>query len=84
MSVITAARLEPDPLITEKLCLGASCRLCVEACQVSALKPIEGLDEAGVSLDMPAVVDKAACYFKHDRGADCWGFCIDACPVGRG
>jgi epoxyqueuosine reductase len=83
MSVITAAPLEPDPLLAEKLCLGASCRLCVEACQVSALRPIEGLDESRVFLDMPTVVDKPACYFKHDRGADCWGFCIDVCPVGR-
>lgn len=83
MSVITRAPLDPDPLLTEKLCLGSSCRRCVEACGVSALKPIERLDESRVSLDMPTVVDKPACYFKHDRGADCWGFCMDVCPVGK-
>jgi epoxyqueuosine reductase len=83
MSVITGAPLAADPLPSEKLCLGASCRLCVEACAVHALRPIAGRDDASVWLDMPTAVDKPACYFKHDRGADCWGFCMDVCPVGR-
>ena len=83
MSVITTAALEPDPLLSEKLCLGERCRLCIDACGVDALHIREGANESEVWLDMPSVVDKEACYHKHDRGADCWGFCIDACPVGK-
>ena len=83
MSVITRAGLEPDPLCTEKLCRGDDCQRCIKVCDVSALKPIEGRDRRKINLDMPTVVDKEACYHKHDRGADCWGFCMDVCPVGK-
>ena len=83
MSVITQAELEPDPLITEKICLRKKCSLCVKNCGVQGLTPLEGVDENAVFIDMPSLVNKEACYHKGSYGAICWGTCIDVCPVGK-
>ncbi len=83
MSVITRAELQADPLAQEKICLGSKCSVCVKRCGVQGFHPIEGIDESKVFIDMPSVVDKEACFYKHKKGADCWGRCIDVCPVGK-
>ncbi len=45
--------------------------------------PTSWIDESQVFLDMPSVVDKEECYFKHKNVVDCWSSCIDVCPVGK-
>ena len=37
MSVITTAELDPDPMLSEEVCLGEECNLCVEKCPEHAL-----------------------------------------------
>ncbi len=82
MSVITRAELEPDPLVTEKLCRGLSCARCVRLCGEKCITPLPDLDDRQFFIDMPSVVDKPGCYFKAS-GHHCWGLCIAVCPVGR-
>ena len=43
MSVITTAVLAADPMLTDTVCPGESCNICVEKCPQHALSP-EGLD----------------------------------------
>lgn len=43
MSVITTAELAADPMLSEEVCPGDSCRICVEKCPEHALSS-EGLD----------------------------------------
>jgi epoxyqueuosine reductase len=83
MSVITRATLQGDALITRKICLGPSCSRCVETCGVDCLQPREDVDHTQVALDMPTRVDKQACFYKDGDDPDCWGRCIDVCPVGK-
>jgi epoxyqueuosine reductase len=83
MSVITQAELEPDPLITDKICLRDECRLCADNCGVQGITPLEDVDRESVFMNMPSLVDKKACYLKDSYGAICWGTCIDVCPVGK-
>ena len=89
MSVITSAEITPDPLQQKPICLGEDCLACIKACglpkeNLHAIKPLDGISRKdGVFLDMPAVVDKTACFTKYNGKARCWGKCIAACPVGR-
>ena len=83
MSVITQAELEPDPPITEELCLRDECRLWVDNCGVQGIPPLDDVDRESVFVDMLSVVDRKACYLKDSYGATCWGTCIDVCPVGK-
>jgi epoxyqueuosine reductase len=82
-SVITNMRLEPDPIIREKLCI-RGCKLCTEACALCAyspstniLTPKENLNWNGIWLDPPSITDKHVCYTGR-----CAGGCMRACPVG--
>jgi len=85
MSVITEAEIEQDPLVDKPICLGEKCLACIKACGI----PEQGLHaispnakrEDGIFFDMPAIVDKPACYTKYDGKARCWGKCMSACPV---
>ena len=86
MSVITEAELEQDPLVDKPICLGESCLACIKACGIPekglhAISPVARRAD-GIFLDMPAVVDKSACYSKYDGKARCWGKCMAACPIG--
>jgi epoxyqueuosine reductase len=81
ISVITAAELAPDPLLSEPLCMGEACRACVEACKLQAITPRAADRPFGINLDMPSVVDKDACLRKHAE-LMCQGLCISICPIG--
>jgi epoxyqueuosine reductase len=81
-SVITSMRLEPDPIIREKLCI-RGCTLCMEACascayssSINILTPKENLNWNEIWLDPPSVTDK------HECNSRCVGGCVRACPVG--
>jgi epoxyqueuosine reductase QueG len=75
-SVLTAARIPPDPVREEKICI--RCMRCVEMCPSSALD-----DE-----DYPkGITDKHACASwsaeLHRRYISPCGICIKVCPVGE-
>jgi len=82
-SVITTLQLEPDPIITEKLCI-KGCTLCAKACASCAydsntrvLTPKDNLIWHEIWLDPPSVTDKYRCY-----SGRCAGVCMRVCPVG--
>ena len=82
-SVITTMQLEPDPIITEKLCI-RDCTLCLESCTFcvdnpkrATLAPKEKLNWNEIWLDSPSITDKRACAFGR-----CAGECMRVCPVG--
>jgi len=82
-SVITSMKLEPDPIIAEKLCV-RDCTLCLESCAfcvdnpgTAILAPKENLNWNEIWLDPPSVTDKDAC-----AGGRCAGECMRVCPVG--
>lgn len=81
ISVITAADLEPDPLLSRKLCVGAACAKCVEGCLTGALRAV-GYDANAAALGIGNPVDKELCYRRHGESG-CIGACLRECPVGR-
>jgi epoxyqueuosine reductase len=75
-SVLTAAEIEPDPVLEKPLCI--RCRRCVEAC------PVHALD----GRDYPAgLTDKTSCATRSEALAERFispcGICIKVCPVGE-
>lgn len=81
ISVITAAPLKPDPLLTDKVCLGEKCNLCITECKTGSLPEATDLPE-GIWLTPPTEVDKRTCFTDH--GPDgCIGTCLRVCPVGK-
>jgi epoxyqueuosine reductase QueG len=75
-SILTAAEIEPDPVLSEPLC--TRCRRCADACPATAL-------DGG---DYPAgLTDKAACTARTEelskRFIQPCGICIKVCPVGE-
>jgi epoxyqueuosine reductase len=82
VSVLTAAELEPSPLLKEKVCLGTGCGLCLFNCEeygVLRLLPEAETDE--VWLNPVGVTDKELCV-KTRKRIYCRGQCIGNCPVG--
>ncbi len=82
ISVITTARLTPDPLLADPLCQRDQCQACVKACKLGAIVPNESCIDSAPMLNMPSRVDKQTCLRRHDE-ALCQGLCIAVCPVGR-
>ncbi len=79
-SVITQAPLVPNPLMTEKVCLGESCSICLARCP-GALAILPGVDAGAVWYVPPARTDIDACRRSH-RTEFCLGRCIKHCPIG--
>jgi epoxyqueuosine reductase QueG len=82
ISLVTTARLEPDPLLAQPLCLRGECRACIEACKLQAIQMDEGVPDGVPFLDSPSMIDKEKCLRRHGE-AMCLGLCISACPVGQ-
>ena len=89
MTIVTTADLEPDPLITEPVCLREKCGACLKVCwraednPGATIRPLENLPK-GIYYDMPSVIDKESCYATVEAGEQrCWGRCIAVCPVGK-
>lgn len=75
-SVFTTAKIPPDPVIDEPLCI--ECMQCVKICPVNALP----------GGDYPkALTDKRACATRSEELAKRYtapcGFCIKVCPIGE-
>jgi len=75
-SVLTAAEIEPDPLLEKPLCI--RCRRCVEACPVHAL---DGRDYPAGLTDKKTCATRSESLLKRFI-APC-GICIKVCPVGE-
>ena len=75
-SVLTAADIEPDPLLTEDLCI--RCNRCVSLCPANALE--EGSYPQTLT-DKKACTSNSAELNKHYT-SPC-GICIKVCPVGK-
>lgn len=75
-SVITAAALQPDPLIEEDLC--TRCMACVRMCPVHALG---GEDYPAGLTDKRACAENSAGLSK--RSLSPCGICVKVCPVGE-
>ena len=85
VSIITSAALTGDPLITEPICLGEKCSLCLKKCPAQALGSVHEFTLAG-QVRRVAAFEKDACrnYYKASAwGAQCGRECMTACPVGR-
>jgi epoxyqueuosine reductase len=81
-SVITAAALPATPLLTEPLCRGEECGICVEACPGKALAVTDGAASDVPSLLPLSRTDWGVC--RAARGQTfCQGLCLRVCPVGR-
>lgn len=83
ISVITEAELPPSPLLQQKVCLGESCSLCVQACPGGALKVLPNVDDSVFAINLFSRTDKQVC---RDSGSKnfCRGVCLKSCPVGEG
>ena len=80
-SVITVAELEPSALPAAKVCLGESCRLCVDECPAGAISLLPGAGEDEVWLDPVSRTNWAICQ-QSQRQSDCMGRCLRVCPCG--
>ena len=80
-SVITTAELEPSPLLTEKVCLGEKCSLCLENCP-GAMTLRDGCDQEAVWYDTPVKTETDDCV-RLSLTHYCLGRCMKVCPVAK-
>lgn len=94
VSVITEAKLDPDPLLQKPVCLREKCDLkqgprCIKACP-GAIQLIEGKDQKPLFLNTPSRTDARVCQRAlGDKSAlPLWackeyGACMRVCPLRR-
>jgi len=80
-SVITEAELTASPLLTQKVCLGEDCSICLQNCP-GAISLRLDFDPEAVWYNTPARTDIAAC---EELGCQdyCLGRCIKVCLVSQ-
>ena len=90
VSIITEAELEPDPLITEKICLREKCGgrdgpICLRRCITGALQLLDGLDHDAIFIDTPTKTDRSLCITRIGDATvhHCvyMGTCMRVCPI---
>jgi epoxyqueuosine reductase len=91
VSVITEARLEPDPLVKEKICLREKCGgkdspKCYRRCAGGALQLRDGIDSNAIFIDTPSRFERNKCTppvgGKGGVGCVFLGICMSECPIG--
>ena len=85
VSIISKAPLAADPLVTERLCLGEKCSLCLKNCPAGAFGDVVEHNLVGRKTVL-AAFDKEACrgYYKDSvLGSQCGRECLNSCPVAR-
>lgn len=81
-SVLTAAPLEPSPLLQKKACLSVKCGLCMSHCgSVGVLTLLPEINDDEVWLNMVGVTNKQLC-LDYSMKTYCKGQCQRSCPVG--
>jgi len=75
-SIITTAKLQPDPLLDKSLCLGEKCGKCISACPHNVFGEIYEFKMAGKSMKL-AKVNKEKCWSR----VDACGRCLSVCPL---
>jgi epoxyqueuosine reductase len=92
VSVITEAELEPDPLLTEKVCMRGKCGgeagpKCHQKCSKNALKLRPDADLDAVFIDSPVTLERFSCINMSTTeglfACTFVGTCLRACPVGQ-
>ena len=92
VSVITEAELEPDPLLTEKVCMRGKCGgdagpACQQKCANKAITLRPGTDLDKIFIDIPVTLDRPRCISMSSTpgafGCTFVGTCLRACPVGQ-
>lgn len=96
-SILTDAELEPNPLLSQPLCLRDKCRLCQKACYMHAVtlrddpqavdyRSVQKVDPSVIFLDTPSKTDPNLCMSRR-QGSQHWptrGDCIRVCPLPLG
>ena len=91
VSVITEASLEPDPLVTEKICLREKCGgsdgpICFQECTSSAIQLRDGINPDTIFIDTPSRAEGDLCDpHTGDFPVTKCGFngtCLRVCPIG--
>ncbi len=92
VSVITQAELEPDPLLTEKVCMRGACGgndgpKCFQECTHGALQMRERIDLYSVFIDIPTRNELSKCIGVGEGeapgfGCGFVGSCLRICPTG--
>lgn len=85
VSVITAAPLVVDAMLTKSVCLGEKCSLCLRSCPAHAFGESHEL-RVGATDHKLAAFNKDACrnYYKASAwGEQCGRECMTSCPLGR-
>ncbi|MFC1900683.1 hypothetical protein ACFLYN_03720 [Chloroflexota bacterium] len=91
VSVITELELEPDTLITEKICMRGKCGgdegpKCFQRCANGALQLLDGIDLDEIFIDIPSRTELSKCIERGEGGAKfaCQfvGTCLRECPNG--
>ena len=80
-SVITEAELTASPLLSQKVCLGEDCSICLQNCP-GAISLRSDFDPEAVWYNTPARTDIAACRELSCQHY-CLGRCIKVCPVSQ-
>src|SRR4030042_1677366 len=92
VSIITEADLEPDPLLTEKVCLRGKCGgsngpACQQKCVNKAISLRPGTDMDKVFIDIPVSLDRTKCINMASTqgafGCTYVGTCLRMCPIGK-
>ncbi len=90
VSIITEAELEPDPLITERICLREKCGgsegpACLRACIAGAIRLREGLEHGKIFIDTPSRTERSLCFQRAGNTIvhKCvfLGTCLRVCPT---
>lgn len=82
ISVITEAELPPSPLLQQKVCLGESCSLCVQACPGQAISLVPDIDDSAFAMNSFARTNKQLCMETSHKDF-CKGVCLKSCPIGE-
>ncbi|MCK4274656.1 MAG: hypothetical protein KAW90_07155, partial [Dehalococcoidales bacterium] len=92
VSIITEAELEPDPLLTEKVCMRGKCGgeagpKCQQKCANGALKLRPDADLDAIFIDSPVSFERFKCINMSTTegmfGCTFIGTCLRDCPVGQ-
>ena len=92
VSIITEAELEPDPLLTEKVCMRGKCGgeagpKCHRRCAGGALKLHADTDPDTIFLNVPVSFERPKCLSMSSTGGgfSCTfiGTCLRECPIGQ-